>query len=102
MLNIAARRHDARLIGRQHLRDGKLSWRPHKTLRTTGKLLTIRVLPRLQEAHDGCTAPEIMAVSGHATLAQVQVYIEEVEQERMAEAAMVKRSAADQTGNASG
>jgi integrase/recombinase XerD len=169
MLNIAARRHDAHLIGRQHMRDGKLSWRPHKTLRTTAKLLTIRVLPRLQEAldampksdaltflttdygrpfkspaafgnkfadwcsaaglkpvlcedgrvrnyrahglrkaackqmaHDGCTGPEIMAVSGHATLAQVQVYLDEVEQERMAEAAMVKRSAADQIGNASG
>ena len=31
MLNIAARRHDAHLIGRQHLRNGCLSWRPSKT-----------------------------------------------------------------------
>jgi len=31
-------------------------------------------------------------VSGHATLSQVQVYIDAVEQERMAEAAMVKRT----------
>ena len=30
---------------------------------------------RLAEA--GCTAPEIMAVSGHRTLGQVQIYIEE-------------------------
>src|SRR5262245_47121180 len=52
MLNIAARRHDAHLIGRQHLRDAKLSWRPNKTSRTTGKLLTIRVLPELQAALD--------------------------------------------------
>jgi integrase len=44
-------------------------------------------------AHDGCTGPELMAVSGHATLAQVQVYIDEAEQERLAEAAMAKRSA---------
>jgi hypothetical protein len=34
-----------------------------------------------------------MAVSGHGTLAQVQVYIDEAEQERLAEAAMTKRSA---------
>jgi len=35
-------------------------------------------------------APEIMAVSGHSTVAQVQVYIARVEQERMADAAMDK------------
>lgn len=167
MLNIAARRHDAHLIGRQHLKFDpernrwSLTWRPHKTKRT-GKVLSVPVLPRLQEAldampkgdamtflattygmpfkspaafgnkfadwcvaaglkpvlcddgrvrnyrahglrkaackqmaHDGCTGPEIMAVSGHSTLAQVQVYIDEVEQERMAGAAMDKRLAAE-------
>ena len=159
MLNIAARRHDAHPIGRQHLRNGRLSWCPSKTSRTTGKVLTIRVLPELQAAidamprgnatflltkygrpfasaaafgnkfadwcdeaglepvlcddgktrnyrahglrkaackqlaHAGCTAPEIMAVSGHASLSEVQKYIVAVEQERMAEAAMVKRAA---------
>jgi integrase len=165
MLNIAARRHDAHLIGRQHLRfdtddqQWKLSWRPNKTKRTTGKVLTIRVLSELQAAldampksdamtfllteygrpfksaaafgnrfadwcraaglepvvcddgktrnyrahglrkaackqlaHAGCTGPEIMAVSGHATLSQVQIYIDAVEQERMAGAAMDKRA----------
>jgi integrase/recombinase XerD len=162
MLNIAARRHDAHLIGRQHLRAGKLTWRPNKTKRSTGKVLTIRVMPALQAAldampqgdaltflvndygrpfasaaafgnkfadwcnaaglepvlcddgrvrnyrahglrkaackqlaHSGCTGPEIMAVSGHSTLTQVQVYIDEVEQERMAGSAMDKRSAAE-------
>jgi hypothetical protein len=35
-------------------------------------------------AHARCTALEIMAVGGHSTLAQVQVYIDEVDQERMA------------------
>ena len=52
MLNIAARRHDAHLIGRQHLRNGCLSWRPSKTSQSTGKVLTIRVLPELQAALD--------------------------------------------------
>ena len=47
----------------------------------------------VQLARDGCTAPEIMSVSGHASLAEVQKYIVAVEQERMAEAAMVKRAA---------
>jgi integrase/recombinase XerD len=165
MLNIAARRHDAHLIGRQNLRNGYLSWRPSKTSQTTGKVLTIRVLPELQAAldamppsdaltfllteygrpfksaaafgnkfadwckaaglepalcddgktrnyrahglrkaacmqlaHAGCTALEIMAVTGPATLSQVQKYVAAVEQERMAEAAMVKRAAGIKTG----
>ena len=37
-------------------------------------------------------APEIMAVSGHSTLAQVQVYIEEADRERLAASAMDKVS----------
>jgi hypothetical protein len=41
----------------------------------------------MQLAHAGCTAPEIMAVSGHATLAEAQKYIVAVEQARMAGAA---------------
>jgi integrase/recombinase XerD len=52
LLNIAARRHDAHLIGQQHIKDGKLSWRPHKTVRTTGKMLSIRIMPELQAALD--------------------------------------------------
>ena len=161
LLNIAARRHDAHLIGQQHVRNGKLSWRPHKTLRTTGKLLSIRIMPELQAAldavpkdtradgvltfltndygkpfaspaafgnkfadwcvaaglklvlcddgrtrnyrahglrkaalralaHAGATGVELMAVSGHSSLKQVQEYIDEVDQERAAEAAMTK------------
>jgi integrase/recombinase XerD len=161
LLNIAARRHDAHMIGQQHIRDGKLSWRPHKTLRTTGKLLTIRIMPELQAAldampkearaegvlmflvndygrpfassaafgnkfadwcvaaglkpvlcddgrtrnyrahglrkaalrtlaHAGCTGVELMSVSGHSSLDQVQEYLDEVDQERAAEAGMVK------------
>jgi len=41
---------------------------------------------RLAEA--GASAAEIMSVSGHATLAQVQVYIDEIDRERMASSAM--------------
>ena len=55
-----------------------------------------------QLVHAGCTAPEIMAVSGHASLAEVQKYISAVEQDRLAEAAMVKRAAGSkraQTGD---
>ena len=156
-LNIAARRHDVRLIGRQHFKNGCLSWRPSKTSRTTAKVLTIRVLPELQAAldamprtdaltfmltehgrpfnsaaafgnrfadwckaagfkpvlcddgrvrnyrihglrkracvamaHASCSALEIMAVSGHASLSEAQKYVSAVEQDRMAETAMAK------------
>jgi hypothetical protein len=51
-LNVAARHHDIHLIGRQHLRDGFLTWRPHKTRRTTNKVLTVRVMPELAAALD--------------------------------------------------
>jgi integrase/recombinase XerD len=158
LLNIAARREDAHAIGRQHMtNDRKLSWRPSKTLRSTGKRLTIAVLPELRAALDamplsaelpfllndygkpfasaaafgnkfadwcegagleavqcqdgrmrnyrahglrkaaltalaqsGCTGSELMAVSGHSSLAQVQAYIDEVDQEQQADSAMAK------------
>jgi integrase len=162
LLNVAARRGDAHKLGVQHIKQGKLEWRPHKTIRSTGRELSIRILPDLQRAldamrardsalalllndygkpfasaaafgnkfadwckqagleavpcadgrarayrahglrkaackalaHAGCTGPEIMAVSHHSSLAQVQVYIDEVDQGRMAEAAMEKLGAA--------
>jgi integrase/recombinase XerD len=166
LLNVAARRGDAHRLGVQNIKQGnKLEWRPHKTIRSTGKELSIRILPELQRAidampakdtalafllneygrpfasapafgnrfavwckqaglepivcadgrvrsyrahglrkaackalaHAGCTGPEIMAVSGHSSLAQVQVYIDEVEQDRMAEAAMEKLAAKKRT-----
>ncbi|MGC2825076.1 MAG: tyrosine-type recombinase/integrase [Pseudolabrys sp.] len=158
VLNIAARRGDAHQLGAQHIRRGRIEWRPSKTLRKTGKQLQIQILPTLQAAldamptkdtslafllndygrpfasaaafgnkfadwckqaglepvtcpdgrvrsyrihglrkaactalaHAGCTGPQIMAISGHSSLAQVQVYIEEAEQERMADAAIKK------------
>jgi hypothetical protein len=67
MLNIAARRGDAHKIGRPHLSfdaDNQLSvltWRPGKTLRTTGKSLTIPVLPSLQAALDGMPKTDVLA-----------------------------------------
>ncbi len=167
LLNVAARRGDAHRLGVQHIRHGKLCWRPHKTTRSTGKELSIKILPELQQAldampprdsslafllndygkpfasaaafgnkfadwckaaglepvlcddgrtrsyrahglrkaackslaHAGCTGPEIMAVSGHSSLAQVQVYLDEIEQERMAEAAIGKLAAKRRTLN---
>ncbi len=160
MLNVAARRGDAYQLGRQHItKDGRLSWRPRKTRRSTGRTVTVPILPELRAALDampasdaltflttdfgkpfasgaafgnkfadwceeaglqgvvgddgqtrnfrahglrkaacrrlaehGCTAPEIMAVSGHSTLAQVQIYIDEADRARMAETAMRKLS----------
>ena len=41
-------------------------------------------------AHAGCTGVELMAVSGHSSLKQVQEYIDEVDQERAAEAALAE------------
>jgi hypothetical protein len=41
-------------------------------------------------AHADCSASEIMAVSGHATLAQLQACLDEVENDCMADAAMAK------------
>ena len=170
MLNIAARRGDAWQLGLGHIKDGKLCWRPNKTKRSTGKLLSIRVLPELRAALDAmprfqnalkptsenaltflvtdygrpfksaaafgnkfadwcrqaglkpvkcddgrvrsyrahglrkaalmalvrarCDVWEIMAVSGHSTLSQVQVYIDEFNREQKAEDAMNKLAAA--------
>jgi integrase/recombinase XerD len=159
-LNVAARRGDVCKLGRQHItKDDRLSWRPSKTRRSTGLMITVPLLPELQAAiaampasdaltfltndygkpfasaaafgnkfadwceaaglkpvtcddgkirsyrihglrkaaccqlaDAGCTAAEIMAVSGHSTLAQVQVYIDEVNRERLADAATLKRS----------
>jgi len=160
MLNIAARRGDAWELGPQHIKNGKLVWRPNKTKRSTGKLLSIPILPEFAAALDAipvkdaaflvtdygrrfksaaafgnkfadwcrqaglkpvkcddgrvrsyrahglrraalmalvrarCDVWEIMAVSGHSTLSQVQVYIDEFNREQKAEDAMNKLAAA--------
>jgi hypothetical protein len=41
-------------------------------------------------AHAGCSGSEMMEVSGHSSLARLQEYLDEVEQERQADAAMSK------------
>lgn len=41
-------------------------------------------------AESGATAPEIMSITGHKTLAEVQRYIAEANRELMADAAMNK------------
>src|SRR5262245_61983020 len=45
-----------------------------------------------QLAEAGCSAMEIMAVSGHVTLSEAQKYVDAVEQKKMAAAAMTKRA----------
>jgi integrase len=160
MLNIAARRGDAWELGPQHIKNGKLCWRPNKTKRSTGKLLSIPILSEFQAALDAmpvrdaaflvndygrrfksaaafgnkfadwcrqaglrpvkcddgkvrsyrahglrkaalmalvrarCDVWEIMAISGHSTLSQVQVYVDEFNREQKAEDAMNKLAAA--------
>jgi integrase len=47
LLNTAARRGDTHLLGRQHLRDGVLTWRPQKT---PDRLLSVDVGPELAAA----------------------------------------------------
>ena len=42
-------------------------------------------------AESGCTAHEIMAITGHAGLSQVERYTRQAEQRTRAEAAMIKR-----------
>ena len=56
LLNIAARRHDAHLMGLTHVKGDKLVWRPHKTLRSTAKQLSIRIGPELRAALDAIPA----------------------------------------------
>src|SRR5262249_5088117 len=56
LLNVAARRGDAHRLGVQHIKYGKLTWRPNKTIRSTGKELSIRILPELQRALDAMPA----------------------------------------------
>jgi integrase len=41
-------------------------------------------------AHAGATASQMQAVSGHSSLKQLQEYLDEVEQERLADAALAK------------
>jgi integrase/recombinase XerD len=53
MLNVAARRSDACQLGRQHItKNRRLSWRPRKTSRSTGRSVTVPILPELQAALD--------------------------------------------------
>jgi hypothetical protein len=54
----------------------------------------------VQLAEAGCTAFEIMAVSGHVTLSEAQKYVDAVEQRKMAEAAMTKRVAGSKRAQA--
>lgn len=45
-------------------------------------------------AHARCTGSKMMNVSGHSSLQQLQEYLDEVEQERQANAALTKLMAA--------
>lgn len=57
----------------------------------------LRKLAATELAEAGCTAHEIAAVTGHKTLAMVQLYTAAVDQERLAGAAIVKLDDARKT-----
>jgi integrase len=157
MLFTGQRRGDIVHMGRQHVRNGAIEVRQHKT----GTPLTIPIHPNLQAILDatlskhlpflttaqgkpfassasfgnwfgkccreaglpkgtaahgfrkaacrrlaeaGCSASEIMAVSGHKSLSEVQRYCAAVDQARMARAALAKTRNAfgTETGTSSG
>jgi hypothetical protein len=50
-------------------------------------------------AHAGATGVELMSVSGHTSLDQVQEYLDEVDQERAADAAMTKLANSSRTSS---
>lgn len=50
-------------------------------------------------AEIGCSAPEIAAISGHKSLKEVQRYIEEANQARLAQSAMHRLSRREQSEN---
>lgn len=50
MLYTGARRSDVVVLGKQHIRHGRLMFTPAKTRHTTGKALELPVLPALQRA----------------------------------------------------
>lgn len=55
LLNVAARRGDAHRLGVQHIKSDKIEWQRGKTARSTGKVLSIRILPELRGGA-GCHA----------------------------------------------
>lgn len=60
--NIAGWRQDAHMLGHRHInRDGEFSWRPQKTRGSTGKTLTISIMPELQAALDAMPTSNAMA-----------------------------------------
>jgi integrase len=52
LIYTGARRSDVVQLGRQHMRDGCLSWRQHKGRNRTPTIVTVPVLPELQQVLD--------------------------------------------------
>lgn len=78
------------------------AWQPEHLSREMGKALARIGLPRGLNVHGlrkaaarrlaeaGCTASEIAAITGHASLSMVQLYTESADQERLARAAVAR------------
>lgn len=59
LLFTGLRRSDAVLLGRQHIRNGVVSFRPGKTTGTSGVMVTFTALPPLVEAIEATAAGEL-------------------------------------------
>lgn len=60
------RRGDAVKLGRQHIKSGIMELRPQKTSKSTGVLVTLPILPPLQEALDATkTGDMVFLITGH-------------------------------------
>lgn len=59
LLYIGARGCDMVTFGRQHVKNGEITFRPSKTKKTTGKVLILPVLPALQAALDAGPTGEL-------------------------------------------
>lgn len=65
LLYTGARVSDVRLIGRQHIADGWLHFRPSKTSRTSGIEVDVPILPALQEILDAAPAGNMTYLTTH-------------------------------------
>ena len=65
---------------------------PHGKVRNY-RLHGLRKAALIELAYQGATAMELLAISGHKNLSEVQPYIEAAEQKRLMEAVHLKRLA---------
>jgi integrase len=63
LLYTGARRDDARRLGDQHIKNGFLEFQPMKTRATTGVVVTLPILPPLQEAIEAMRTEDMVWIT---------------------------------------